>query len=92
MRRTLILSALGITATLVGFGVGTAVATADPPQPLPIATHTMMTSCPMADMAGMTDMADMADMMQMMMGSSMADEQVPVTDIDHAAHHPEARP
>lgn len=86
MRRTLILSALGVTATLIGFGVGTAVATADPPQPLPIATHTMMTNCPMADMA------DIAGMMQMMMGSSMADEQVPVTEIDHAAHHQGTRP
>ena len=88
MRRTLILSALGTTAMLIGFGVGTAIATADPPRPSPIATHTMMTDCPMAGMTGMTGMTGMMQMM----GSSMMDDQVPASEPDHAAHHEEIRP
>ncbi|MEQ1874577.1 MAG: hypothetical protein ABL953_12705 [Ilumatobacteraceae bacterium] len=85
MRRTLILSALGTTAMVIGIGVGAAMASADPPQPSPIATHTMMAGCPMTGMTGMTGM-------QMMMGSSMMDDQVPATANGHAAHHQEVRP
>ena len=82
MRRTLILSALGTTTLLIGLGVGAALAAADPPQSSPIAEHTMMADCPMTGMTGMMQM----------MGSSMMDEQVPVTENAHGAHHQEIRP
>ena len=88
MRRTLILSAFGTTAMVIGIGVGAAMASADPPQSLPIATHTMMAGCPMKGTSGMSGMSGM----QMMMGSSMMDDQVPATENDHAAHHQEIRP
>ena len=82
MRRTLILSALGSVTLLIGLGVGAALAATDPVQSSPIATSTMMDDCPMTDMTSMMQM----------MGSSMMDEQVPVSEPDHAAHHEDVRP